>query len=217
MHSYFGMMPPPTFGPSEAAAAKPPTFTAQPQVQSLYQIGGALRITGAAVTGYTSLQWQRFANGAWSDYVGQKSAIFNVASALSDVTGKFRLKAVNGNSTPAYSNEVDVVNAYLSFGVDSGGGTVTKTSNTQYAWNTAPGGKYISWYYFRASDNQQFSPVGLAGRALVTWTTSNANVISVTGTNPAAPGQAVSTAKAGTATVTGAVGTLKSTLNVTVQ
>jgi len=86
--------------------ANSPVFTSQPDSLSYFQQGGKLEIKSASVTGYSSLTWQKKnADGSWSDTTG-KSIVYTIPSGSAADDGTYRLMAVNGNSLPAYSNEV---------------------------------------------------------------------------------------------------------------
>lgn len=219
MFAYFGMVPPPMFGSAAQPVKPPPVFTAQPQTQSLYQVGGRLTITGAAVSGATALQWQRFDGSQWQDVAGQKAATLSIASATAAQGGTYRLKAVNGNSAPAYSNEVSVVSAYLKFqnDVNPSDSGLVQQSSTVYNWSTTTGTKYLSVYYFDAATNQNFTPEGtLGGRAVAAWVTSSQAVAPVTASNVKSTGQWLPSLTKGTAKITASAGNLSTTINITV-
>ena len=215
MFSYFGIVPPPMFGAASVPIADPPVITAQPQSQVLYQVGGPLKINGAAVTGYTSLQWQRLSNGNWIDFTGQTGLNFNAAT-VGNVPGQYRLKALNGNSAPAYSNEVQVISAYLSIVSDMSSNTgpdaVTKGANNQtYTGALLKGQRYYSARIIYAADGSD------QGRAVASWTTSASAVAPIS--NVTATGQLrsdISTDPTGkSATITATYGLLTSTLKLT--
>lgn len=193
-----------------------PVFTSQPAAQVLYQEGGAMRITGAAAAPTTGYQWQKQnTDGSWSDVAGRTGQTFNVASA-SGMAGTYRLKAINGNAS-AVSNPVDVQSVYLFIQNDVAGQPQTvKTSNTTYTFTAPPGGRYISAFYRRFSDDATFVPTGASSpRAVVTWQSSNTAVVPQTPVT--ANGQLNSATKTGSATLTASVGNLSSTMSATIR
>lgn len=213
------------FGTLAAAAkppATPPTFTAQPQAQALYQEGGKLEILGAATDNATAYQWQKQnSDQSWGDITGRTGASITVSSADTSWQGKLRLKAVNNDSAPAYSNVVDVVNVYLLIDNDVGAtNDPAKVSDTQYNWTTtaAGGAKYVSAFYCRADDDTRFTPNGLStARAVATWATDNQTVAPVNASNVTAAGQWKPTLTAGTANATASIGNLQSKVSITVS
>lgn len=209
----FGLLRENQFGYTrqQVVIADPPVIDSSAMADSAYfQDGGLLTFSGAKVTGATSMQWQRLNGSEWEDVSGQTAANFSKATALSG-DGSYRLKAVNGNSDPAYSKTVSAVCAYLKMqnDIDNADPTVVANSKTDYTWTTQGGQKYISAMLFIWRTNEYIS------RQVVTWQTSNASVAPVSGLQ--ASGQLRPILKSGRATYTATIGNLKSTMNVIVS
>lgn len=201
--------------------APAPVFTAQPASQVLYQESGAMRITGAQASPATAFQWQkRNADNTWSDVAGRTAQSLNMSSATL-AEGSYRLRAVNGNSDPVYSNTVNVVSVYLLIQNDaspangSAAGT-TKVNNQQYAHNAPSGTRYFSAFYRRFSDDSTFTPDGTnTARAVAQWVSSNVSVLPQTPVSAA--GQLTCVTRAGQATLTATAGAVSSELSATIQ
>lgn len=221
MFSTFGFLQQLLFG-GVARKRQPPTITAQPPEQVLYQQDGALAIRGAAATGYTALTWQRSDNGtSWADVTNQQGLNMVIATATYADRGYWRLKAVNGNSDPAFSRAVEVVCVYMKIQNDvnpTDPGMVQK-SRTSYEYTTPAGTKYMSAFYVNQADGQNFTPKGLStARAVTSWSTDNNTVAPVVGTgqpgsgNVRATGQIVPNITPGVGTMTARIGNLVSTV-----
>lgn len=215
MFSYFGMMPPPTFGSAGQPVADPPSFTTQPEATTLFQRGGLLSIGGAVVTGYTSLIWQRNDDGTWNDVAGQTGATLSIQSA-GDIEGAYRIKAVNGNSAPAYSNEVAATEAYLNLVADlnsnTGADKITKGADDfTYSGAIVRGQRYYSARVIVVATGVD------QGRSKATWVTSDAKVAPITSVSTT--GQLRSDVPTGTAgqtvTITATFGNLSSKMTLT--
>lgn len=202
---------------------KPAKITVQPVAFALFQENGLLEIGGAAVQDAKSTVWQlKAADGTWKD-TAFTSVKLSWPGAFGD-DSTYRLKVTGEDGKPVYSNEVPVYNVYLRIQDDTAPAAAIKVDNTHYTWTTAQGGKYVGALYFRTKDNSSFTPPGATGgRAAVTWATNNQTVAPVTGTGAPGSGNVQASGQwrpamvsAGKATVTAAVGNLKSTVEITV-
>ncbi|EPT1451939.1 hypothetical protein ACVOZ6_003527 [Escherichia coli] len=203
---------------SGIVAQAAPQFKFQPPAQVLYQQGGKLEILGSTVDNATFTQWQhQNAKGEWIGVPGM-GMDFSKDNATAADAGRYRLAASNETSGVVYSGEVEVVDVYLSIENDINTETdPVKVDNQHYTWTIGRGRRYLSAFYFRASDDTRFTPVGLHARAVVTWSPDNTKVAPITGTDVIQPsGQWRPPLAAGTTTVTATIGNLKSTLDLTV-
>lgn len=215
MFSYFGMMPPPTFGSAGQPVADPPSFTTQPEATTLFQRGGLLSIGGAVVTGHTALIWQRNDDGTWKDVADQTDAVLRIESA-GDIEGAYRLKAVNGNSAPAYSNEVVATEAYLNLVADlnsnTGADKITKgADNFTYTGAIVRGQRYYSARVIAAATGVD------QGRSKATWVTSDAAIAPITSVSTTGQlrSDVPSDAAGQTVTITATFGNLSSKMTLT--
>lgn len=205
-----------------AAAMK---ITAQPGPYSLFQEGGKMDITGAAVQGANSLSWQKLAadGTTWAD-TGITTAAFSKATAAAADAGQYRLKATNSRTT-IYSNQVKAGNVCLRLVADINGNGNPDTlapdgDRIHYKGALLQGQHY---YSARLADGVTGNDVVPAdwgfttARMVATWATSNAALLPVS--SVAANGQLLSNipapASGATATLTATFGNLKSEAKLT--
>lgn len=224
-------------GKKTAVLDPAPTITTQPNSIVLFQVGGKMSFTGAAVAGASSVGWQkRNDDGSWSN-TNFSSVTPSKGTATSADAGVYRLRAINGNSQPVYSNLVYAYDCFLFIQNDNESNNPATTGvlagADRYHWKEdGPVGTRLYSAFLRfnkaqtlpsgatvaenvALDNNAVTELGLkSGRTVATWSSSNSAVAAIS--NGYAPGQTAVRLNAGAAVVTAKYQNLTADIAVTI-